>query len=202
MAITGWSCAAAFFVVKNVLQVDLFSSAAASVGLIKQIFVSAAAAAAAATVVPHAHSSLDESAAGANVDKLVIFVAQAAAARVAATVAVHLMFESLWVVFFWGGTGSWTFLWVSTSFPCQWKEQRNVISQGKDEEASNLQALIPEALRVDGLAFDDQRDTSKGKDRHYTDGSLSLGMGEASGRVDVSVGVDVLFSSEKVFRSS
>ena len=43
-----------------------------------------------------------------------------------------------------------------------------------------LQALIPEALR--GLAFGDQLDTFKGKDGHDTDGSLSLGSGEASGR--------------------
>ena len=110
VAITGWSCAAAFFVLKNVLQMDLFSSAAASVGLISQIIVSAAAAAAAAIVVAHGHSSLDESAAGAKVDAILVFVAQAAAAWVAATVAVHLMFESFWVVFFWGGAGSWTFL--------------------------------------------------------------------------------------------
>ena len=100
------------------------------------------------------------------------------------------------------GAGSWIFLWVSTSFPGQWKEQRNISSQGKDEQASNLQALIPEALRVDGLAFNDQLDTFKGKDRHDTDGSLSLGSGQASGRVDIPVSVGVLLSSEEVCRSS
>ena len=42
----------------------------------------------------------------------------------------------------------------------------------------------------------------KGKDRHDSDGSLSLGLGEASGRVDVPVSVGVLLHSEKVFRSS
>ena len=47
--ITGCSCAAAFFV-KNLLLVDLFSSAVASVGLISQIIVLAATAAAAAIV--------------------------------------------------------------------------------------------------------------------------------------------------------
>ena len=42
----------------------------------------------------------------------------------------------------------------------------------------------------------------KGKDRHDTDGSLSLGLVEASGRVDVAVSVGVLLSSEKVCRSA
>ena len=41
-----------------------------------------------------------------------------------------------------------------------------------------------------------------GKDRHDTDGSLSLGLGEASGRVDVPVRVGVLLSSEEVCRYS
>ena len=42
----------------------------------------------------------------------------------------------------------------------------------------------------------------KGKDGRDTDGCLSLGLGEASGRVDVTVSVGVLLSSEKVCRSS
>ena len=78
--------------------------------------------------------------------------------------------------------------------------ERNISSQGKDEEASNLQALIPEALRVDGLAFDNQLDTFKGKDRYDTGGSLQSG--EASGRVDVPVSVGVLLSSEEICSSS
>ena len=86
MAITGCSCAAAFFVVKNLLQVDLFSSAAATVGLISQIIVPAAAAVAAAIVVAHALSSLDESAVCANVDEISVFVVQAAVAAAAALV--------------------------------------------------------------------------------------------------------------------
>ena len=39
----------------------------------------------------------------------------------------------------------------------------------------------------------------KGKDRHDTDGSLSLGFGEASGRVDVPVSVNNLIDA--AFRS-
>ena len=61
-------------------------------------------------------------------------------------------------------------------------------------EPSDLQALIQEDfdcfadedgelhLRQDHVDF-------KGKDRHDTDGSLFLGLGEASGRVDVPVSV-------------
>ena len=41
----------------------------------------------------------------------------------------------------------------------------------------------------------------KGKDRRDTDGSLSLGLREAFGRVDVSVIVDALLSAEKFCRS-
>ena len=41
----------------------------------------------------------------------------------------------------------------------------------------------------------------KGKDRHDTDGSLSLGLREASGRVDVPVSVGALLSAEKFCRS-
>ena len=41
----------------------------------------------------------------------------------------------------------------------------------------------------------------KVKDRHDTDGSLSLGLREASGRVDVPVSVDALLSAETFCRS-
>ena len=41
----------------------------------------------------------------------------------------------------------------------------------------------------------------KGKDGHDTDGSLSLGKGKASGRVDVPVGVNAFLSAETFFRS-
>ena len=43
---------------------------------------------------------------------------------------------------------------------------------------------------------------SRSKDRHDTDCRLSLESGEASGRVDVPISVDVLLSSEEVCRSS
>ena len=228
VATVGCMRAAALFVVRNLLIVDLFSPAAAFGGLFNQVTVLAAAAAAAAIVVVHAPSSLDESAAGANADEILVFivqaavaaaaaivvvhalsslyesaagakndeflvcVVQAAAAWVAATVAVHSLCKSSLVVFFFAGCGSWISLWVCSSFPGLWKEQRNISLQGKDEEASNLQALIPGASCVEGLAFDDLFDTFKGKDRHDTDGSLSLGSGEASGRVEVPVSVKKL----------
>ena len=47
------------------------------------------------------------------------------------------------------------------------------------------------------LRMNDQLDTLKGKDRHDTDGSLSLGLEEASGRVDVPVYVSASFRVEK-----
>ena len=55
---------------------------------------------------------------------------------------------------------------------------------------SFLQASIREAAiaNVGSMVFDGH-DDFKGKDRHDTDGSLSLGLGEASGRVDVPVSV-------------
>ena len=41
----------------------------------------------------------------------------------------------------------------------------------------------------------------KGKDGHDTDGSLSLGKGKASGRVDVPVGVNAFLNAEMICRS-
>ena len=86
-------------------------------------------------------------------------------------------------------------MWVCSSFLGPWKEQRNIKFYCKDEESSNLQALIREAA----LAEDGQLYIGKGKDRHDTDGSLSLGLGEASGRVDVPVSVTKLI--DPAFRS-
>ena len=180
MAAGGGVRAAAVFVVTDQLMVDLFSSAAAFGGLFNQVTVLAAAAAAAATVGVHALSSLDESAAGATADKFFVCMVQAAAAWVAAIIAVRPVCEPSLLVFSFSGIGSWISLRVCSSFPGLWKEQRNISLQSKDEESSNLQALIQEAW----CAEDGQLDTLKGKDRHDTDGSLSLGLGEASGRVD------------------
>ena len=70
---------------------------------------------------------------------------------------------------------------------------------------SDLQALIQEGdcfadedgelhLRQDQVDF-------KGKDGHDTDGSLSLGEGKASGRVDVPFGVNAFLSAETFCRS-
>ena len=59
--------------------------------------------------------------------------------------------------------------------------------------------MIPEASRIEGFEFDDQLDTFKGNGRHDTNGGLSFGSGEASGRVDVPVSVQQLV--DKAFRS-
>ena len=70
--------------------------------------------------------------------------------------------------------------------------------------ASDLQALTLKDLNC--LADDDgelhlhqDHVNFKGQDRHDTDGSLSLGLGEASGRVDVPVSVIKLI--DPAFRS-
>ena len=60
-----------------------------------------------------------------------------------------------------------------------------------------MQASILEARSVAPVEFD----IIKGKDGHDTDGSLSLGKGKASGRVDVPVGVNAFLSVEKFCRS-
>ena len=71
---------------------------------------------------------------------------------------------------------------------------------------SDLQTLT-QADSGEGSGFVDGADSEgecvlfKGKGRHDTDGSLSLGLGEASGRVDVPVSVDALPSAEKFCRS-
>ena len=54
---------------------------------------------------------------------------------------------------------------------------------------------------VDGADSEGECILFKGKGRHDTDGSLSLGLGEASGRVHVPVSVDALPSAEKFCRS-
>ena len=62
-----------------------------------------------------------------------------------------------------------------------WKKQSSLNGQGKCNDGSLLQALT----QVDPSEYV----FFKGWDGHNTDGSLSLGKGEASGRVDVPVGV-------------
>ena len=54
---------------------------------------------------------------------------------------------------------------------------------------------------VDVADSEDECVSLKGKDGHDTDGSLSLGKGKASGRVDVPVGVNTFLSAEKFCRS-
>ena len=68
------------------------------------------------------------------------------------------------------------------------KKQSFINGLSEAEELKILQASILEARSVAPVEFD----MIKGKDRHDFDGSLSLGKGEASGRVDVPVGVTKL----------
>ena len=168
------------------------SAAGAIADVFLVLIVPAAAAWAAAFASVHALFFLDESAAGATKEKFLVSVVQAAAAWAAAFVPESLVSEPL---FSCAGIGFWIFLRVSSSFLGLWKEQRNIKFYCKDEESSNLQALIQEAA----FAEDGQLDIVKGKDRHDTDGSLSLGSGEASGRVDVPVSVTKL--DDPAFRS-
>ena len=81
---------------------------------------------------------------------------------------------------------------------------RNKDAQSKRSQEScyfsDLQALT-QAHSGEANCFEDSADSEggcvlfKGKDRHDTDGGLSLGFGEASGRVDVPVSVGALPSS-------
>ena len=74
-----------------------------------------------------------------------------------------------------------------------------------------LQALTPKALTQadtvkvncleDGADSEGECDSFKGKDRHDTDGSLPLGKGKASGRVDVPVGVNAFFNAATICSS-
>ena len=83
------------------------------------------------------------------------------------------------LVFVWCDVGSlrisgkeaWT-------FPGLWKEQKDSMVEEKVEGSPIPQALIPEAVVVndDSMCFDGHVEF-KGKDRHDTDGSLSLDSG-------------------------
>ena len=74
------------------------------------------------------------------------------------------------------------------------------------QERIILQALTPKALiqadcLEDGADSEGECDSFKGKDRHDTDGSLSLGKEKASGRVDVPVGVNAFLNAATICRS-
>ena len=66
-------------------------------------------------------------------------------------------------------------------------------------QAHTPKALIQAVCLDDSVESEGEYDSFKGKDRHDTDGSLSLGMGQATGRVDVPVGVTL--SAEELCRS-
>ena len=74
-----------------------------------------------------------------------VCVVQAAVAWVAATVAVRVIFSGILLCWNWILDLSVGVFIVS--------RERNISLQGKDEEASNLQALIRGAKCVEGLVF-------------------------------------------------
>ena len=75
----------------------------------------------------------------------------------------------------------------------KWKKPSAFSGKEKNNDDPLLQAFtLVEAYEC--VSF-------KGKDGHDTDGSLSLGKGKASGRVDVPVGVNAFLSAEKFCRS-
>ena len=191
---------------KNLFIVELLTSVAARVCDYCKIDCFEAAAAAAAFVSALAHTFQAEPAACAQMGFFKIFQTQAAVARAAAADASHsfemflgCVFETFWwmLAFVWYDVGS-HMLWIllrtsgkeSWTFPGLWKEQKDSMVEEKVEDTPIPQASIREAVIAndDSMCFDGHVEF-KGKDRHDTDGSLSLGFGEASGRVDVPVSV-------------
>ena len=87
-------------------------------------------------------------------------------------------------------------------------KKQGCTSKGSQESCrfSDLQALT-QADSGESSGFVGSADSQgecisfKGEDGHDTDGSLSLGSREASGRVDVPVSVDALLSAETLCRS-
>ena len=109
------------------------------------------------------------------------------------------MFESCW--FFAGMLllGLWEIIGLNSSTIGMGKTQKSEELKGF-HDFSVPQASIQEAvIAYDGAVCFDGHAEFKGKDGHDTDGSLSLGFGEASGRVDVPVSVDNLIDA--AFRS-
>ena len=201
---------------KNFVPVELFMSVAALGCDYCKIVCFEAAAAAAAFVLGLAHTFQAEPAACAQVGFYKIFQSHAAAARAAAVDALHsveqflgCVFETFWwmLAFVWYDVGShmlWILLRISGkedwTFPGLWKDQKDSMVEEKAEGSPIPQASIPEAVVVndDSMCFDGHVQF-KGKDRHDIDGSLSLGLGQATGRVDVPVGVTL--NAEELYRS-
>ena len=69
------------------------------------------------------------------------------------------------------------------------KKEFETVQERILRQAHTPKALIQAVCLDDGVESEGEYDSFKGKDRHDTDGSLSLGKGKASGRVDVPVGV-------------
>ena len=198
------------------VPVELFMSVAALGCDYCKIVCFEAAAAVAAFVLGLAHTFQAEPAASAHVGFFKIFRSHAAAARAAAVDALHsveqflgCVFETFWwmLAFVWYDVGShmlWILLRISGkedwTFPGLWKDQKDSMVEEKAEGSPIPQASIPEAVVVnhDSMCFDGHVQF-KGKDRHDIDGSLSLGLGQATGRVDVPVGVTL--NAEELCRS-
>ena len=68
-------------------------------------------------------------------------------------------------------------------------------------QAHTPKALIQAVCLDDSVDSEGEYDSFKGKDRHDIDGSLSLGLGQATGRVDVPVGVNASLNAEMIYRS-
>ena len=66
-------------------------------------------------------------------------------------------------------------------------------------QAHTPKALIQAVCSDDSVESEGEYGSFKGKDRHDIDGSLSLGLGQATGRVDVPVGVTI--NAEELCRS-
>ena len=188
--------AAAFFV-QGAHAVLVTSAARALEGLHVDSILQAAAASAAAYLLGVALSSQVTSAAGAFDPVCKVYGWQAAVAAAAAFFLLVHMFEYCWIFAGMPLFGLWEITGLLSSIIGMGKTQKS--EDLKDFHDFSPQASIQEADTLYDTVDFDGHDEFKGKDRHGTDGSLSLGFGEASGRVDVPVSaynlIDAAFRS-------
>ena len=182
--------------IRNVPETQFTSAAVAQESFYKVLGLQAAAARAAAKYIWNESESQSAAVAQANVYK--VFDLQAAAARAAAfwtecslvLLLVHV-FETAWLVLvLLSGivpARFWVLLLVlipgkvSCTFHGEWKAQKGPGFKIKVADVPFLQALTP--------AVPGELNDFGNRNGHNTDGSLSLGKWEASGQVDVPVGV-------------
>ena len=81
------------------------------------------------------------------------------------------------------------------------KKEFETVQERILRQAHTPKALIQAVCLDNGVESEGEYDSFKGKDRHDTDGSLSLGKGKASGRVDVPVGVNAFLNDATLYRS-